>query len=153
MRIFKAGFLLVFAVLFNVNIVNAMDTSIYPQAKEGYKQVIINLPELKKENDVKVELLVGKMMNVDCNRTWLLANLEEKTLEGYGYDYFVLNEPINIASTRMWCATGKRENKFITLSNVELIRYNSKLPIILYVPKDIDVKYKLWKTDNQEFEN
>jgi ecotin len=25
-----------------------------------------------------------------------------------------------------------------------LLRYNSKLPVVLYVPKDVEVRYRVW---------
>lgn len=34
----------------------------------------------------------------------------------------------------------------------ELLRYNSKLPIVIYAPKDMEVKYRIWKADSK-FQN
>jgi len=30
-----------------------------------------------------------------------------------------------------------------------LLRYNSKLPLVLYVPKDIEVRYRIWSASNK----
>jgi hypothetical protein len=36
-------------------------------------------------------------------------------------------------------------NRFITLgSKPYLIRYNSRLPIVVYVPEGVEVRYRLW---------
>ncbi|EFZ89211.1 ecotin [Salmonella enterica subsp. enterica serovar Montevideo str. 609460] len=28
-----------------------------------------------------------------------------------------------------------------------MLRYNSKLPIVVYTPANVDVKYRIWKAD------
>jgi ecotin len=36
--------------------------------------------------------------------------------------------------------------RFISLGGEPyLIRYNSKLPVVVYVPKGVTVKYRIWK--------
>ena len=30
-----------------------------------------------------------------------------------------------------------------------MLRYNSKLPIVLYVPKDVEVRYRVWSASEQ----
>ena len=44
---------------------------------------------------------------------------------------------------------GKKEKKFITayLGDNSLLRYNSKLPVVVYTPENVDVKYRVWKVD------
>jgi ecotin len=40
-------------------------------------------------------------------------------------------------------------NRFITLGGEPfLIRYNSRLPIVVYVPKDVEVRYRIWSADS-----
>jgi ecotin len=36
--------------------------------------------------------------------------------------------------------------KFVTMQPI-LTSYNSKLPIVLYVPQNIEVKYRIWRAD------
>ena len=54
-----------------------------------------------------------------------------------------------IASTMMACPDGKKEKKFVTayLGDNSLLRYNSKLPIVVYTPENVEVKYRIWKAD------
>jgi ecotin len=33
------------------------------------------------------------------------------------------------------------------LGDNSLLRYNSKLPIVVYTPENVDVKYRVWKAD------
>ncbi len=49
----------------------------------------------------------------------------------------------------MACPDGKKTKKFVTayLGDHALIRYTSKLPIVVYAPENIEVKYRIWKAE------
>lgn len=122
----------------------------YPQAEKGMKRQVITLPEQKDESGYKVELLIGQTLEVDCNQHRLGGELESKTLQGWGYDYYVFDKVTSPASTMMACPDGKKTQKFVTawLGDDALVRYNSKLPIVVYTPENIDVKYRIWKAED-----
>ena len=43
-----------------------------------------------------------------------------------------------------------KKERFITLDGEsKLIRYNSRLPLVVYVPKGVEVRYRIWKTDEK----
>lgn len=46
---------------------------------------------------------------------------------------------------------GKKEKKFVTayLGDAGMLRYNSKLPIVVYTPDNVDVKYRVWKAEEK----
>ncbi|MFY7115069.1 serine protease inhibitor ecotin [Enterobacter cloacae complex sp. SHL020] len=121
----------------------------YPKAGKGMKRQVIQLPVQQDEANFKVELLIGKTLEVDCNQHRLGGQLESKTLEGWGYDYYVFDKVTSPVSTMMACPDGKKEKKFVTayLGDNSLLRYNSKLPIVVYTPENVDVKYRVWKAD------
>ena len=56
-----------------------------------------------------------------------------------------------LASTMMACPDGKKEKKFVTayLGDAGMLRYNSKLPIVVYTPDNVDVKYRVWKAEEK----
>ena len=123
----------------------------YPQAEKGMKRQVIQLPAQEDESGFKVELLIGQNLEVDCNLHRLGGKLESKTLEGWGYDYYVFGNVTSPASTMMACPDGQKTQKFVTayLGDNSLLRYNSKLPIVVYTPENIDVKYRVWKAEEK----
>ena len=39
-------------------------------------------------------------------------------------------------------------DRFVTLGGEpKLLRYNSRLPIVVYVPSGVEVRYRLWRAD------
>ena len=119
-------------------------TAPYPKADKGMKRQVIQLAPEKDESTLKVELLIGQTLEVDCNRHRLGGELESKTLEGWGYDYYVFDKVSSPVSTMMACPDGKKEKKFITayLGDDGMVRYNSKLPIVVYTPENVSGKRK-----------
>lgn len=115
----------------------------------GMKRQVIQLPQQQDESALKVELMIGQTLEVDCNHHRLGGELESKTLEGWGYDYYVFEKLSGPVSTMMACPDGKKEKKFVTagLGDDAMLRYNSKLPIVVYTPSNVDVKYRIWRAD------
>ncbi len=125
-----------------------LEMEMFPQPKKGFKQVYIQLPIKKNEDNLRVEVLVGKNMEVDCNEHFMIGQIHERNLDGWGYNYYEVISDGNAASTRMACPDNKMRNEFVTMPSLTL-RYNSKLPIVVYVPNDMDVKYRIWKADKK----
>ena len=121
----------------------------YPKAEKGMKRQVIQLPQQPDESTLKVELMIGQTLEVDCNRHRLGGQLESKTLEGWGYDYYVFDKVTSPVSTMMSCPDDKKEKQFVMagLGDAGMLRYNSKLPIVVYTPANIDVKYRIWRAD------
>ena len=123
----------------------------YPKADKGMTRQVIQLPVQQDEANYKVELLIGKTLEVDCNQHRLGGQLESKTLEGWGYDYYVFEKVTSPVSTMMACPDGKKEKKFVTayLGDNSLLRYNSKLPIVVYTPENVEAKDRVWKDEEK----
>lgn len=121
----------------------------YPEAEQGMRRQVIQLPQQQDESALKVELIIGQTLEVDCNRHRLGGRLASRTLEGWGYDYYVFDKVTSPISTMMACPDGKKEKQFVTavLGDAGMLRYNSKLPIVVYTPANINVKYRIWRAD------
>ena len=118
----------------------------YPPAEEGYKRMVIHLQALADEDNHKVEIIIGKTLKVDCNQHRFIGHLSEEIAKGWGFTYFMLKSVTGPASTLMACPPGQKEqDAFVQVrSDQGLIRYNSKLPVVVYVPNDFEVHYRIW---------
>jgi len=122
----------------------------FPKPESGFARQVIHLTPQAREDDYQVEILAGKTLNVDCNRQRLGGILEEKNLEGWGYPFYRLEKIIGPMSTLMACPDGKSHQDFVpVVGDGFMLRYNSKLPIVLYVPKDVEVRYRIWSASSK----
>lgn len=126
------------------------DLAAFPPARAGQKRHVINLPAQKDEDLLKVELIVGKTMMVDCNNHMFGGQIEQRTAQGWGYDYYVLERLGEAASTLMGCPSGSQHNAFVRSSHQELVRYNSRLPLVVYTPADVELRYRVWRADVEQ---
>jgi ecotin len=117
----------------------------YPAAADGYARHVIELPAQANEAEHKVELIAGKTLEVDCNQQRLGGQWQEKTVEGWGYNYYQLGQVGPAVSTLMACPDGSRKPAFVQVGGEPmLVRYNSKLPLVIYAPADVEVRYRVW---------
>lgn len=119
----------------------------YPAAAEGMTRYVILLDSLGSdaEYEYQIELIPGKMLEVDaCNKHGLLGELVEKTVEGFGYNYYEFNSTGDVFSTQMACLNNEKVHKFISAQTAK-IRYNSLLPVVVYAPEGFELKYKIWE--------
>jgi ecotin len=122
-----------------------LDISIYPKTKQDSKRIIIQLPIEKNEDNLKIELFVGIEKMADCNSHTLEGKSTKKNIDGGAYNYFIIESTGVSVSTKMACLDAPTR-KFVTMQPI-LTSYNSKLPIVLYVPQNIEVKYRIWRAD------
>jgi ecotin len=118
----------------------------YPPAEDGYKRMVIHLQSLADEDTSKLEIIIGKIIKVDCNRHWFGGEVTEEIANGWGFPYFVLKSVTESASTLMACPPDKKkQDAFVAVrGDGALLRYNSKLPVVVYVPVDFEVHYRIW---------
>ena len=123
-----------------------LQIEMFPKAKEGFKQVYVQLPIAKNESDLKVEFFVGAEKMLDCNRHFLIGKVNTQDLQGWGYNYYEVESKGETAGTLMACPDKKMTKQFVYIQP-ETVRYNSKLPLVFYVPKDMEVRYRILRPD------
>ncbi len=122
----------------------------FPPAEPGMTRYVINLPPQQDESALKVDLIVGKMVRTDpVNRYFFGGTLETETIAGWGFDRYVLRSLGPMAGTLMAVDPKTPQvDRFVTLGGEpKLLRYNSRLPIVVYVPSSVEVRYRLWRAD------
>ena len=78
------------------------------------------------------------------NQIRLANTVETRVLEGWGYAYYEVTGPAKTMSTLMAPPDGAPIVKnFVTAAPLD-IRYNSRLPIVVYVPQGFEVRYRIW---------
>jgi ecotin len=127
----------------------ADDLKAFPPAEEGMTRYVIRLPKQKDETALKVELSIGKMIKTDAvNRYFFSGTLQTENIPGWGYDRYILRTLGPMAGTHMAVdPAAPLVERFISLGEMRLISYNSRLPLVVYVPAGVEVRYRLWRAD------
>lgn len=131
------------------------DLKAFPEPEEGMSRHVLHLEPRENEEAAKVEILIGKTIETDpVNRHFFGGKLEKRVVEGWGYSYHILPALGPMAGTLMAPpADAEKVEKFVTLGGEPyLVRYNSKLPLVVYAPKDCEVRYRIWTAPDETSE-
>jgi ecotin len=138
------------SVFFAVISAHAADNmKAFPPAEEGMVRYVLQLPTQDDESIFKVELMVGKTVQIDeKNRYFFGGNIEKEIIEGWGYPRYNVSKMGPMAGTLMAVdPDAPKVARFIALGGEPyIIRYNSRLPIVVYVPEGVEVRYRIWTT-------
>ena len=122
----------------------------FPPAGKGMVRYVLNLEEKSDESAFKVELMVGKTAQVDQrNRHFMAGKIEEEIIKGWGFPRYVVKKVGPMAGTLIAVDPNEpKVERFVTLGGEPyLIRYNSKLTVVLYVPEGVEVRYRIWRAE------
>lgn len=126
----------------------AVGLGVFPLHIDGKQRRVIDLPKVADESRFMVELVPGKTELVDCNLRSYRAPLKRATLDGWGYSYYVLGEPTPGPTTLKSCPDGSKARRFVRVRGEGLmLPYNSRLPLVVYVPQGFQLKYRIWRAD------
>ena len=124
----------------------------FPPAEEGQVRYVIPLAEKTDEAAFKVELIIGKTIQVDSeNRYFFAGQIQTKNIPGWGFTRYVLDDLGPMAGTLMAVnEQAEKVERFIPLlGEPYLVRYNSRLPIVVYAPEDAEVSYRIWSAADE----
>ena len=119
----------------------------FPPAAAGMVRHVLQLPPQNDEAGFKVELIVGRTVQVDeANRYFFAGRIEAETIEGWGFTLYKLRQLGPMAGTRIAVdPQAPTVDRFVTLGGEPyLVRYNSRLPIVVYAPEGAQVRYRIW---------
>lgn len=122
----------------------------FPPADEGMTRHVLQLPKLDDESLFRVELLVGKTVLTDENNVYFFGGkIEEETIEGWGFPRYILKALGPMGGTLMAVdPNAPKVERFVKLAGEPyLIRYNSRLPVVVYVPAGVEVRYRVWRAE------
>ena len=122
----------------------------FPPAEAGMTRHVIRLPQEKDEAALKVEVIVGKTVRTDAqNRYFFGGTLETVNIPGWGYNRYILRGLGPMGGTLMAPdPNAPQVDRFISLRGESMLRYNSRLPIVVYVPDGVEVRYRLWRAES-----
>lgn len=140
-------------LLFTATVSPAADEmKAFPPAEEGRVRFVLNLPELASETDCKVELIVGKTIHIDAENNYFFGGrIEAESIAGWGYTRYIVKEIGPLAGTLMAIdPNSPKAARFISIGgDPYLVRYNSRLPIVIYVPEGAEVRYRIWSAQTE----
>lgn len=122
----------------------------FPAAEPGMVRHVIQLPKQEDETLWQVQLIVGKTVQTDAaNRYFFGGRLETESIPGWGYERHILRRLGPMAGTLMAVdPAAPKVARFIGLGGEpKLLRYNSRLPLVVYVPAGAEVRYRLWRAE------
>ncbi|WP_394129954.1 serine protease inhibitor ecotin [Shewanella maritima] len=116
----------------------------FPAPANNMRQHIIVMPEQANETNFMIELQPGITMNADCNVRMMSGKLKAESLQGWGYQYFEMTRYMQGPTTMMMCNEPSTE-RFIPIGEPTQIRYNSRLPKVIYLPEDVELQFRVWQ--------
>jgi ecotin len=149
----KRAWLIIFFALISAGaIAVAADNNMqaFPPAAPGMVRYVLQLPPQTDESAFKVELVAGKTVEVDTvNHYFFAGKIVAETIEGWGFPRYDVSALGPMAGTLMAVdPNAPKVKQFIPLGgDPYLIRYNSRLPIVVYAPAGVEVRYRLWRAE------
>jgi len=119
----------------------------FSPAEAGMVRHVLQLPKQNDEFAFKVEIIVGKTVLVDeGNRYFFGGKIEEEVIDGWGFPRYNVSKLGPMAGTLMAVdPNAPKISRFVTLGGEPyLIRYNSLLPVVVYAPEGVEVRYRIW---------
>ncbi|WP_413744649.1 ecotin family protein [Synechococcus sp. MIT S9451] len=147
-----------------VHAIPRLDLSGYPAPAAGLQRWVIQPSGLLPQSsdplisshpiDWRVQLIVGKEVELGCNNTWLSgpALTMKRLPQAVGKALFVLNGPLVVMSTRKLCASDEpHKRSFLTLGKQPyLVPYNASWPIVVDLPEGVKLRWRVWKAETKQ---
>jgi len=141
---------IIFTVLIVFSAYAGDNMKAFPAPDQGQVRYVIHFAEQDDESNYQVELVVGQTVEIDqINQYFFGGQINKENIVGWGFTRYVVSELGPMAGTRMAVdPNAPKVERFIRLGGEPfLIRYNSRLPVVVYVPEGVDVRYRIWHAE------
>ena len=140
-----------------------LDLKPYPAPAPGERRWVIQLSGLLPPSpdpaisthpaDWRVELIAGRNLELDCNRVMFSGRLRSQPVAGTELRVVRISEVSPLASTRMACPPGEPKRRaFVPMGGKPfVVPYDVSRPIVLYAPKDLELRWRLWKAERRQW--
>ena len=121
----------------------------YPQPPAGMARKVILLPKMEgdAEERHRVEIVVGKSIITDgVNVHRFGGELREVDIPGWGFSYWQADGTFDAPLSTRIAAPGDKAARFVP-GPAQLVRYNSRLPVVVMVPAGCEVQWRVWSAD------
>lgn len=118
----------------------------YPAPPEGMERKVILLPTMDRDEEEhhRVEIVVGKSITTDgVNVQRFGGGLREVSIPGWGFSYWQADGPFDTPISTRIATSGETAVRFVPGPS-ELVRYNSRLPLVVMVPAGCEVQWRVW---------
>jgi ecotin len=108
---------------------------------------VLRLPREADEAGLRVQLVAGKTVAVDGrNRYQFGGKIRPVVIEGWGFTRHVVSALGPMAGTLMAVDPAEpKVERFVAIGGEPyLVRYDSRLPIVVYAPEGVEVRYRIW---------
>lgn len=119
----------------------------FPPVSKGMTRFFASLPKLDDEANHRVQLIIGKTILVDQVNRFSLSGVVGIAGTIPGVKWYHVDKLDEVESTAIAPPLGQpNELRFVTLGGRPfLIEYDSKSPVVVYVPAGAEVHYRIWR--------
>ncbi|MDD2598955.1 MAG: ecotin family protein [Kiritimatiellae bacterium] len=120
----------------------------FPPAEAGMVRHVLKMERQANESLFQVELIVGKTVQLDKgNSYFFIGSVAQETVEGWGFNYYKVEKLGPMGGTLMAVDPDEpKVDRFVQVNHLlGLLRYNSRLPIVVYAPEGVEVRYRIWR--------
>jgi ecotin len=136
-----------------------LDLKPYPLPAAGQTRWVIQLPGVlppsadprlsPSPSDWRVQLIAGREVEADCNQQAFSGRFRASKVASLGVSVYRVTDVGPMVSTLMACPPGQaKRTVFVPMgSKPFVVPYDARRPIVVYTPKDLQLRWRLWKAE------
>lgn len=123
----------------------------YPKPPEGMERKVVLLPHVERGPDesLQVEIIVGRVIETDGINSYRFGGgIEERNIDGWGFSYYEVTGNLGNAASTLIGGPTTPAPRFVPGPR-KLVRYNSRLPLVVMVPAGCELRWRIWKAADE----